>query len=126
MTEPESPDEWQAAVDGADFLILLDAAVQFGLLTGGPKANVLRCLDILDRGAERGIFPSPADRRQQSIAHWLRRERQALGLTQGGVARLMRVSQPWIALVEGGKNAISDDAVRQIREALEEARRQRA
>ncbi len=123
MNEPESPNDWQAAVDAADFLILLDDAVRFGLLTGGPTANVTRCLDILDRGAERGVFPSLGERRRARIAHWLRCEREAIGLSQGDVARLMRGSQPWVSMVERGCITISDDAVTQIRHALGAARR---
>lgn len=52
-------EEWQEAVDGAEFLLTLDAARQYGLITGGPKVNVARCLKIRSEGQRRGIRPSP-------------------------------------------------------------------
>jgi hypothetical protein len=54
--DPQSPDEWQEAVDLAKFHLLLDSAVQYGLVTG-PRANVERCLDILRRGGNLGYNP---------------------------------------------------------------------
>lgn len=56
MKNPETPQEWQLAVDLAEFYLLTDSAEQYGLVTG-PKVNVQRCEDILARGRERGFRP---------------------------------------------------------------------
>jgi hypothetical protein len=56
---PQSPEEWQDAVDGAHALLALDAARQYGLVTGGPVINQERCARMLRRGAARGITPRP-------------------------------------------------------------------
>jgi hypothetical protein len=50
--DPESPAEWQEAVDTAHFLLLLDSARQYGLVEGGPAVDIERCEAILKRGAE--------------------------------------------------------------------------
>ena len=57
--EPKTKAAWQYAVDTAHALLALDAAKQYGLVTGGPKANIDRCLEIIERGKKRGITPSP-------------------------------------------------------------------
>lgn len=64
--DPETPAEWQIAVDAAWALLLLDAARQYGLVTGGPAANVDRCAAILAEGKRRGY----TEGRDRSIA-WL-------------------------------------------------------
>lgn len=50
----------QPLVDGAEFLLLLDAGRQYGLLTGGPEIDVERCEAALRVGARRGLVPRPA------------------------------------------------------------------
>lgn len=57
--DPETPEQWQEAVDMAEVLVGLDSAKQYGLVTGGPEVNVERCLEILRRGRARGVVPSP-------------------------------------------------------------------
>lgn len=57
--EPQTRGEWQDAVDAAHACLALDAARQYGLVTGGPPVNVDRCAQILSDGAARGIRPSP-------------------------------------------------------------------
>lgn len=57
MKSPKSDQEWQQAVNLAQFALLLDATRQYGLLTGGPTINVARCETLLRRGARRGIVP---------------------------------------------------------------------
>ncbi len=57
MREPNTIEEWQEAVDSAYFLILLDSARQYGLVTGGPDVNMPRCNEIVNEGRCRGIFP---------------------------------------------------------------------
>jgi hypothetical protein len=36
---------------------VIDACRQYGLLTGGPKVNSDRCIEILDRAKAKGIEP---------------------------------------------------------------------
>lgn len=57
--DPRTLTEWQDAVNGASFFLLVDSARQYGLVTGGPKINADRCDEILRRGAQRAIRPLP-------------------------------------------------------------------
>jgi hypothetical protein len=57
MVDPKTPEEWQAAVDGAHFLLCVDAARQYGLITGGPTVHADRCVEILERGKLLGYEP---------------------------------------------------------------------
>lgn len=61
MIDPVSKAQWQEAVDAADVLLALDAAREYGLITGGPMINMERCMKILSQGRNKGIVPS-ADR----------------------------------------------------------------
>jgi len=58
VREPSSRGEWRLAVDCCHVLLLVDSARQYGLITGGPVANVERCEDILRRGKALGYEPS--------------------------------------------------------------------
>lgn len=55
--DPQTRLEWQEAVNAADFLVLLDSARLYGLVTGGPAVNVERCERILADGKAQGIVP---------------------------------------------------------------------
>lgn len=57
MVDPETPEQWQVAVDWAELLLMVDSARQFGLIKGGPRVNISRCESILKLGANRGITP---------------------------------------------------------------------
>lgn len=69
MADPQTHDEWQAAADSAEALLLLDSARQYGLLTGGPKVNVDRAQEILDAAAKLGITPRP-DAAERFVDAW--------------------------------------------------------
>ena len=56
--DPQTPEEWQDAVDGAQALLEIDSAKQYGLITGGPDADVQRCEEILLYGKALGVTPS--------------------------------------------------------------------
>jgi len=56
-TDPVTPHEWQEAVDAAHLWLLIDAARQYGLVTGGPAVDVGRCEEILAAGATAGFRP---------------------------------------------------------------------
>ena len=58
MVDPQTPAEWQEAVDIAEAAIVLDAARKYQLVTGGPAVNLARCEEILLRGLELGITPA--------------------------------------------------------------------
>ena len=58
MKIPQTPAEWQEAVDLAHGALALDAARLYGLVTGGPVVNVARCTEIIEQGRQRKIFPS--------------------------------------------------------------------
>lgn len=56
--DPETDQEWQAAVDAAHFFLMLDSARLYGLVTGGPEVDTGRCEELIQEGAERGFVPS--------------------------------------------------------------------
>lgn len=55
MKSPQTPGEWQEAVDAATGALALDAARWYGLVQGGPTVNVVRCEQIIQEGRRRGI-----------------------------------------------------------------------
>lgn len=57
MTDPQTPKEWQEAVDSANFLLMLDSARMYGLVEGGPEIDEDRCEEILKRGKSLGYTP---------------------------------------------------------------------
>lgn len=65
--DPDTPEEWQAAVDGARMCLLIDSAVLYGLVETGLGINVERCEEILERGAGLGHEPRPDE---VLIAEW--------------------------------------------------------
>jgi hypothetical protein len=56
---PHTPSEWQAAVDAAEALLVLNAARQQGLVAGVPWIDVPRCQELLELGEARGFRPLP-------------------------------------------------------------------
>jgi hypothetical protein len=60
MREPTA-DEWQGAVDRAEFFLLLSSAKAYGLITGGPVVNEDRCQELLVRGKALGYEPADHD-----------------------------------------------------------------
>lgn len=61
IRDPETPAEWQAAVNAAKALLALDDARLYGLVTGGPKVDRDRCVHILDAGLALGWVPREHD-----------------------------------------------------------------
>lgn len=61
VTDPISDQEWQEAVDAAQFYLLLDSCRQYGLITGGPAVSAERCEQILKFGKTRGFRPAPTE-----------------------------------------------------------------
>jgi hypothetical protein len=61
ISDPQTPEQWQEAVDAAWAALALDSLVQFGLLEplgDGFCVNADRCRDILERGGAIGITPA--------------------------------------------------------------------
>jgi hypothetical protein len=58
MRQPQTPTQWQEAVDAAHAAISLDACRQYGLVTGGPEINMERCEQIIEQGRARGFVPT--------------------------------------------------------------------
>jgi hypothetical protein len=58
--DPQTAADWQAAVDAADFLLSLDSARRYGLVSGGPAVNVLRCEAVIREGRARGFVAGAA------------------------------------------------------------------
>jgi len=61
VKNPSNAQEWQEAVDAAEFYLALESAKMYGLVTGGPKVNLERCEEILKRGKTLGYRPAPFD-----------------------------------------------------------------
>lgn len=60
---PRTPQEWQEAVNAANYAIKIDAAFQYGLLeysngSRESRINVDRCRRLLTRGAKLGYVPA--------------------------------------------------------------------
>lgn len=71
--DPGTIAEWREAALGADALLLIDAGQQYGLITGGPKANVERCEEIVRRASKIGIRHTREqvnDCAREIIAEW--------------------------------------------------------
>jgi hypothetical protein len=60
VNEPESPKEWQEAVNLAELYSLVDSAVKYGLVEYTGKISIERCYDILEQGRKRGVYPVKA------------------------------------------------------------------
>ena len=75
--EPETPEQWQEAVNLAEFYLLLDSARQYGLLEGGPSLDIERCEELLQRGKQQGFQPQSAGELAALLA-----QAPAEGLTQ--------------------------------------------
>jgi len=116
--DPETPDEWQSAVDAADFCLLISAACQYGLITGAPRINVERCQELLERGAELAYFPTPPDRRRAGIARWLRAERESLGTTQRRVAQRSGLSEVRVSQIARAQISCDEATLSRLREAI--------
>lgn len=54
---PESPEEWQNAVNIAEALIGVELGRQYGVFSGGPRVDVVRCLDFVGTAVRMGIVP---------------------------------------------------------------------
>lgn len=55
--DPQTPEEWQWAIDMGRALELIDAAQQYGLVTGGPAVKHDRVAELTERAAKLGIVP---------------------------------------------------------------------
>lgn len=54
MIDPRTPEEWAEAIAGAEFLLEVDAAVQYGLIEINFAIDIPRCEEILERAAALG------------------------------------------------------------------------
>jgi hypothetical protein len=59
IRDPQTPAEWQEAVDAAAFWLLLDDSRQYGLVTVDTIIDVARCQEVLRRGRSRNVTPTP-------------------------------------------------------------------
>jgi hypothetical protein len=59
MSDLETREEWQEAVDAARGALALEAARDYGLVIGGPRADVERCAQLLAKGLELGFIAAP-------------------------------------------------------------------
>ena len=55
--EPQTPEEWQNAIDAADALLHIQSAEAYGLITGAPHVNIERCEQLLEAARRRGVTP---------------------------------------------------------------------
>lgn len=57
--DPQTREEWQAAVDAAKGVLGIESARLYGLVDTPFHVDVLRCRWILETAAGMGITPSP-------------------------------------------------------------------
>jgi len=57
FVDPITDEEWQEVVNNIEVLRLIDAARQYGLITGGPEINQDRCDELLAKARRKGIYP---------------------------------------------------------------------
>lgn len=57
--DPRTREEWQEAVDEAEFYLRLAASVAYGLVEYSGEVNVRRCEEIIARGRAAGVYPAP-------------------------------------------------------------------
>lgn len=60
MKQPKTVAEWRKTVNLSEALLCIDSARQYGLITGGPRVNVDRAVELLAEGARRGHQPDRA------------------------------------------------------------------
>lgn len=119
MNDPTSAAEWQAAVDAADFFLLIDSARAYGMIVYDGDIHVDRCLGMLRKGAERGVLPRRSERRRALIAEYVRRARVQLGITQGALADRLGYSHAWLSRVESGRRPLDDAAWQRLHAAIQ-------
>jgi len=56
--KPTTRDEWQEVADAAVFWLAVAAALESGLVEGGPTPNVQWCRRVLDHARDRGVVPA--------------------------------------------------------------------
>lgn len=56
--EPQTPEQWQAAVDSAHALLAVHSARCYGLIETDMKIDVERCEALLKRGHGLGYTPA--------------------------------------------------------------------
>jgi hypothetical protein len=56
--DPQTPEQWQEAVDSAAAMRMIADCKMYGLLEGGPVINISRCDELLERGQQLGVMPS--------------------------------------------------------------------
>jgi hypothetical protein len=66
--EPITETEWREAVLGACAMRLIHDAALYGLIEGGPKINVERCDELIEKGRARGIVFSRAEIETAAVA----------------------------------------------------------
>lgn len=55
--DPQTPEEWQEAVNAAHFCLLVDSCRQYGLVETDMAINQARCEELLERGKALGYTP---------------------------------------------------------------------
>jgi hypothetical protein len=79
MRDPRTREEWQQAVDLADWYLHVHSARAYGLIETDMKIDVDRCDEILKRGAAAGVTPSmdAPEKLTAKCVHAARRERRS-------------------------------------------------
>lgn len=107
--DPETPEEWQVAVDAAQGVLAVELARLLGLIEGGA-AKPQRCAEVIKRGAEIGITPSDDAVREfvGEIAQGADRERMYRVVTRAfamsGSPDLAELV-PFLAATEAGRES---------------------
>ena len=57
--DPETPEQWQEAIDFAELFLNLESARLYGLIESDFKVDRARCEELLERGRALGYQPPP-------------------------------------------------------------------
>jgi hypothetical protein len=56
VNEPQTPEQWQAAIDSAQLFLAVGSARQYGLIETHIRIDVARCVRLLGRGKLRMLI----------------------------------------------------------------------
>jgi hypothetical protein len=79
LKSPETPKEWQEAVDAAQGALRMEAAQRYGLIDPVLYIDIARSNQILQRGKEKGYEPA-SDAAERFLLSWMEQDARAGGI----------------------------------------------
>lgn len=78
---PTTKQEWQEAIDAADAMLTLNAAIVFDLVDIPAQVDIRRCMHTISEGRERGMQPR-REKLEEHLIGALDRERHRAQASQ--------------------------------------------